>query len=375
MLVIFRDAMTLFESTLLLLTAFIIADMWMRERGGIPILMYHSISDSAAWLPWSKSNTVSLRVFERHLQTIQKMGLDVMLTSDFVRARKEGLAVSENVLLIHLDDGYLDNWVAAVPLLQKYGLAATIFVSLDFIDPSEEPRPKIFESTSLPLEWKGYMNLTELKALEETPGIEIEPHGLDHGRVETGERVVDTVTIHNWRNLAWVQWAATPGNKSNWFRAQLPEAVPLGHPIREHQGAFVGRAWLAGVREQPAEYESRIRHHLHEAKIRLETLLNKKCYTFCWPENLCNELARRIAAEEGYLATTAGAGENRASEPPHILSRIHVPGCAAGIGWLPLEALYLRASIRLFQGNYYWYPIVLMMNASKRLLEKLGVDA
>ena len=36
--------------------------------------------------------------------------------------------------MLTLDDGYLDNWVFVLPLLRRYGMRATVFVSSEFID-------------------------------------------------------------------------------------------------------------------------------------------------------------------------------------------------------------------------------------------------
>ena len=43
-------------------------------------------------------------------------------------------------IVLTFDDGYLDNWVFAYPLLEKYNLRGTIFVNPEFVDPSLEIR-------------------------------------------------------------------------------------------------------------------------------------------------------------------------------------------------------------------------------------------
>ena len=46
-------------------------------------------------------------------------------------------------IFLSFDDGYLDNWTYVFPILKKYGMKATIFVSPDFVDPTETVRPNL----------------------------------------------------------------------------------------------------------------------------------------------------------------------------------------------------------------------------------------
>ena len=52
---------------------------------------------------------------------------------------------NDNRVVLTFDDGYLDNWVAVMPLLRKYGQKAIIFMSTDFIDPTSQSRPTLDE--------------------------------------------------------------------------------------------------------------------------------------------------------------------------------------------------------------------------------------
>ena len=41
---------------------------------------------------------------------------------------------------------------------------------------------------------------------------------------------------------------------------------------------------------------------------------------------------------------------------------------AVGIRCLPIEALHLRAAVRLAQGNHYWYLLIAPMNLLRRFV-------
>lgn len=329
---------------------------------GVPILTYHSISPDPQWLPWSKQTSVHPQTFERQLATLATMGIEVIGTRALLAAG--GNERHRSTAVLHFDDGYLDNWLFAVPALRAHNMAATFFASLDFIAPGEAVR-------SRGADLAGYMTWAELRAIEALPGLEVEPHGIDHGRVPISPKVVGTLDRDNWRGLAWVQWAATPGPKHDWFRPAEPIAAPLGTLVFESDGTLAARAWAGGSREPAAAYYQRVQTHLDRCVSAFEDRLGRRPQVFCWPENRSSADARRIAAETGYRATTGGAGRNAPGEPTDWLSRIHVGDRALGFRWGPAEALNLRATVRLFEGNHYWYLVVAPMDLCRKLVMRI----
>jgi peptidoglycan/xylan/chitin deacetylase (PgdA/CDA1 family) len=327
---------------------------------GAVVLTYHSVSPDPAWLPWSREISVHPETFESHLATLAKMGCTVMGTRDLAAARRSGGEPPRDAVALHFDDGYRDNWLHAVPALARHGFPATFFASLDFIEPDDRPHRDGDES--------GYMSWAELRAIEANPLFEVEPHGVDHARVPVSDRIVDRVNADNWRSLAWLQWAATPGPKHDWFRAAIPVAVPLGAPVPESGLALAARQWRNGRLEDQATFERRIESDLALCNARFAEHLDRAPQIFCWPENAVGAEGRRIADVLGYTATTGGKGRNTADEPPHILSRIHMGDRAIGVRWQPAEALHLRAAVRLAQGNHYWYLVIAPMNLLRSLV-------
>jgi len=88
------------------------------------ILMYHRVSDSGPD-PWGLS--VSPRNFCEHLEVLHRQTSPVPLkhlTSPDVGKRR-----SRRLVAVTFDDGYADNLLAAAPLLRRYEIPATVFVT------------------------------------------------------------------------------------------------------------------------------------------------------------------------------------------------------------------------------------------------------
>lgn len=94
----------------------------------ILILAYHRVSSSIGDRAYM---SLPAEVFERHIRFIKENFEPVPLGE----ALK---AVSKNdrgkiYAAITIDDGYMDNYLYAYPVLKKYGVPATIFLTTDFI--------------------------------------------------------------------------------------------------------------------------------------------------------------------------------------------------------------------------------------------------
>lgn len=346
--------------------AALIAALWLGHRRmilppGVAVLTYHSVARDATWLPWAYEIAVAPETLARHLDALRAAGCNVLATRDYLARRAAGAPLPRRSVLLHFDDGYLDNWLSAAPILRAAGMPATFFPSLDFVEPGDTVRPHHADP-------RGYLNWAELRALEADPLFEVEPHGVDHGRVPVSEKATARLTAANWRRHAWVQWAATDGPKHDWHRVADPVAVPLGSRVPESGLALASTAWRRGARETPADLEARITGHLSMCRKVFARQLGRAPEVFCWPENAATPEGRRIAAALGYRATTGGRRRNTADEPPEVISRIHMGDRAIGVRWPAVEALHARAATRLAQGNLYWYAVVAPMNMTRTLV-------
>jgi glycosyltransferase involved in cell wall biosynthesis len=97
------------------------------------ILMYHRITRSD-FDP--RQLSVSPAYFEEHVQVIKKLGHAVQMREMGKNLKRFSLGAKEIVLTF--DDGYVDNFQNAKPVLEKYGIPATFFIVSGAVGSREE---------------------------------------------------------------------------------------------------------------------------------------------------------------------------------------------------------------------------------------------
>lgn len=89
----------------------------------IPILMYHSISDTDP----NNSLLVPVKQFEEQVKWLKESGFTPMLLDDVIQAYTTGY-VPKRPVAITFDDGYADNYTEAYRILKQYNMKATFFI-------------------------------------------------------------------------------------------------------------------------------------------------------------------------------------------------------------------------------------------------------
>ncbi|AHV91758.1 polysaccharide deacetylase family protein [Bordetella holmesii] len=93
----------------------------MKNAPNVPVLMYHHITPAGGMI------AATPEVFEAQIAALARAGYQ-SLSADQFAAYLAGAAVPEKSVLITFDDGYLNNWVHAHPILAKHGMRAVIFL-------------------------------------------------------------------------------------------------------------------------------------------------------------------------------------------------------------------------------------------------------
>ncbi len=91
--------------------------------------MYHSIDNTK--LKRLKGIRISPKNFDRQLSYLHKRGYKSYTLCEMIE-QKENLNTKS--VVITFDDGYRDNLTNALPILQKYGFKATVFVIINRFD-------------------------------------------------------------------------------------------------------------------------------------------------------------------------------------------------------------------------------------------------
>jgi peptidoglycan/xylan/chitin deacetylase (PgdA/CDA1 family) len=93
----------------------------MKRAHNVPVLMYHHVTPAGGMIATTPAH------FESQVARLARAGYTA-LSADRFAAHLAGEPAPEKSVLITFDDGYLDNWVHAHPILQRYGLRAVLFV-------------------------------------------------------------------------------------------------------------------------------------------------------------------------------------------------------------------------------------------------------
>lgn len=134
-----------------------------RPSGLVPIIMYHHVGP----LPPNpdlirKDLTVAPENFEAQLKYLKDNGIETVhldRLSDHWAGRAE---LPGRGMVLTFDDGYDDAYKYAFPLLKKYGMVGTFFITTDFLD-----RP-------------GYLTWAQIEEMAKG-GMSIQAHSANHG--------------------------------------------------------------------------------------------------------------------------------------------------------------------------------------------------
>lgn len=96
------------------------------EELKIPILMYHNINDEYD----VKDRTVEMSVseFKDQMEAITKEGYESISLYQYVDYVSGKCDLPEKPIIITFDDGYLNNYTVAFPILKEMNIKATIFI-------------------------------------------------------------------------------------------------------------------------------------------------------------------------------------------------------------------------------------------------------
>ena len=150
----------------------------------VPILMYHSIVEEA-----TKGTEVSKKNFEEQIKELKNNGYEAILVEDLIEYVYNGKELPEKPICITFDDGYLNNYDIAYPILKKYNMKATIFVIGSSIGAT-----KNYKNTDYPI--TPHFNEEQAIEMEKSGVISIQSHTYDMHQwkpFECGEMIRENI--------------------------------------------------------------------------------------------------------------------------------------------------------------------------------------
>ena len=301
------------------------------SRGRLTIVMYHRVLEHPDPLaPY----TPTAQVFDCHMETLAN-GFNVLPLSEAIE-RLTKRTLPPRAACITFDDGYRDNLTVASPVMQRYGLPATIFVSTGFLDGGRM--------------W----NDSVIEAVRRARGVSIDASAVGLGVHAIASDAERAQAIHKFldqlKYLPFGERLARVNELSGVIDVSLPtdlmlstEEVIAARRANIEIGAHtVNHPILTQIDDQQARTE------IVESKVRLESILKEKISLFAYPNGRpdLDYAARhaKMVSEVGFkMAVSTASGSASSSSDLFQLPR-----------YAPWDKLKSRLQLRLLQN--IWRP-------------------
>ena len=334
----------------------------------VPVLMFHSIKPRAFI---NSPLSVPLDIFKDNMKALAEKGYITISLKELYNYVNGNTVLAKKAVCLTFDDGFLDNWIYAYPILKEFGLQATIFPVIDFIGDGSA-RKVCMPSSSNSIAEKdsqGSVRWSELLEMEASGVFDVQSHTVTHARLFKGPEILRYLKPEE--NLPWLAWNLYPEKKKRLLESACKNMIPLGYPIFEFDRALGVREFIPNERlihlllrhitnngdaeffllpdwrnrlesvvnqfvangnpngkyETEEQNNSRIIWELKHSKTILESKLDKEIEFLCWPGGGRTPDALKKAKEVGYLATTCPSAEssslkNVPGEDPFQIRRI-----------------------------------------------------
>lgn len=268
------------------------------------VLIYHRVANLTSD---PQLLAVSPKKFEDQIKYLKKR-FNVISLQQLVKDLSKG-RLTDNSVVITFDDGYADNLYNAKPILEKYGVPATVFVTADMVDSDREywwdNLERIFllgDNIYKPLNVtvKGESFSWTINSREEAEKVYNEMHPLlKFTNVIERDRIIDQL----------ISWAGLDLEGRKTHRSMTSQEVKeLAAGGLISVGAHTMTHCTLSM-----ETEERQAYEIEESKKFLEKLLGGKVESFSYPfgsASDANDITRDIVRQAGYNCGIANVQDN-----------------------------------------------------------------
>jgi peptidoglycan/xylan/chitin deacetylase (PgdA/CDA1 family) len=310
----------------------------------VAVLMYHSVAPVMDdWV--FKYLSIDPSLFDDHVATLKRKGYVPVSLQDLYDYVSGRTRLPPKAMVITFDDGYLDNWVFAFPILRKYGFKGTVFIPTDFIDRRDITRLNLQDvwqgkCSYGDLHYRGFLSVPEMKRMLVSEAMDIQGHCKTHTWYFASDRIVDF--HHPGDGYPWLAWNARPDRKPHYMEEDQDSFVNLGTPVYDHGESLVVRKYFpdprveselcgfvesmggrsffqepgwreilfdkaasarreaGGSHETEAERVSRLRSEIWLPREEMSNLLDRPVDYLCWPGGAYDDTCLDIARDSGY---------------------------------------------------------------------------
>lgn len=288
---------------------------------GAVVLMYHTVADETCCHWVDPRNHVPAVVFERQMAFLARRKRVISL-AELVVLLQQGKSPANGTVVITFDDGYLDNLTVAAPILDRYGLPATLFLPTGYIDRAET---QWVDQAYSAFKFRNNSRLVWGEGVATTFNLD---DRTEHqaGYLAVCEQLLQA-GVHERRELldelfGQLHPASLPPRLTmNWHEVK---SLQRSYPCFEIGGHTVEHIDLSNVSEEEAQKE------LITCAQRLEEELGvqPRHFSFCYGRT--SDSLRRMAAAAGFEAACGGDGLDPVLRAPADLFRLpRVAGPAA----------------------------------------------
>lgn len=244
---------------------------------------------------------IGVAAFEKQVQMLSRH-FNVLSLRELCARLKEREPLLPNSVVLTIDDGYEDFYLHAYPVLKKYSLPATLYVTTDFVDRKIWLWPDVIEFIIHQAPHREYTLSVDGKEVH---------YPLKKDKIKAWSDIADyCLTLkRESRNQFLVQFAADlkvalPEIPEPEYRAlsweQIGEMSRHGIEIGSHTRTH---ARLTVTDDNDLIYE------IEGSKKRIETILSEKVDSFCYPHGSkvdFDERAKAVVKGAGYGNAVAG---------------------------------------------------------------------
>lgn len=148
----------------------------------IPVLMYHHVTLKNTAL------SVSQEIFEEQLQALKIKRWKTLSGDEFLYLMNHPKESRKKCIVLTFDDGFVDNYIYAYPILKKYKMKAILFVATDFITDLDIKRKNLITLSHKEMwrlaftesKFEVMCTWMELREMESEGVFDIQSHGHSH---------------------------------------------------------------------------------------------------------------------------------------------------------------------------------------------------